>query len=131
MHPTASQLTSNASRGLALLNDPVSNKGTAFTSEERKRCGLEGLMPPSTNTLERQVERVLGHLDGKPNDLERYIYLVDLCDRNEILFYRTVISNCRRASFRSSSLGPASRQWLPCLWPHLSPRPRQVHQPPT
>src|SRR6201997_5573901 len=79
--------------GVALLNDPVRNKGTAFTPDERKRLGLEGLLPTATDTLDRQVERVLGHLDGKPNDLERYIYLVGLSDRNETLFYRTVMSD--------------------------------------
>jgi malate dehydrogenase (oxaloacetate-decarboxylating)(NADP+) len=60
------------------------------------RFGLEGLLPPSTETLDRQVERVLGHLDAKPNDLERYIYLIGLSDRNETLFYRTVMSDPAR-----------------------------------
>jgi malate dehydrogenase (oxaloacetate-decarboxylating)(NADP+) len=82
--------------GVALLNDPVRNKGTAFTPDERKRLGLEGLLPAPTDTLDRQVERVLGHLDGKPNDLERYIYLVGLSDRNETLFYRTLMSDPAR-----------------------------------
>jgi len=96
MPQTATHSTSNTLTGIALLNDPALNKGTAFTPEERKRLGLEGLLPPSTDTLERQVERVLGHLDGKPNDLERYIYLVGLVDRNETLFYRTVMSDPAR-----------------------------------
>src|SRR5260221_1776206 len=87
---------STTPRGFALLNDPVLNKGTAFTPDERKRFGLEGLLPPSADSLDRQVERVLGHLDGKPNDLERYIYLVALSDRNETLFYRTVMSDPAR-----------------------------------
>jgi malate dehydrogenase (oxaloacetate-decarboxylating)(NADP+) len=90
-HPTPNSL-----RGLSLLNDPVLNKGTAFAPDERRRFGLEGLLPPSTDTLERQVERVLGHLDVKPNDLERYIYLVGLSDRNETLFYRVVMSDPAR-----------------------------------
>ena len=84
---------SSTLRGLALLDDPVLNKGTAFTSDERKRFGLEGLLPHSVETIDRQVERVLGHLEGKPDDLERYIYLVGLVDRNETLFYRTVMSD--------------------------------------
>src|SRR6202162_2838173 len=82
--------------GVALLNDPVRNKGTAFTPDERKRFRLAGLLPTSTDTVDRQVERVLGHLDGKPNDLEQYIYLVGLSDRNETLFYRTVMSDPAR-----------------------------------
>jgi malate dehydrogenase (oxaloacetate-decarboxylating)(NADP+) len=96
MPQVATHSTSNTLRGIALLNDPALNKGTAFTPEEREHLGLEGLLPPSTDTLERQVERVLGHLDGKPNDLERYIYLVGLVDRNETLFYRTVMSDPTR-----------------------------------
>src|SRR4029077_1006819 len=78
------------------LDDPRQNKGTAFTQEERQRLGLEGLLPPSAETLDRQVERVLEHLETKPTDLERYIYLVGLSDRNETLFYRTVMSDPMR-----------------------------------
>jgi len=86
----------NARSGLALVEDPVRNKGTAFTEEERRRFGLEGLLPPSAETLERQVERVLVHLEAKPTDLERYIYLIGLADRNETLFYRTAMSDPAR-----------------------------------
>ncbi len=82
--------------GLALLNDPARNKGTAFTEDERRRFRLEGLLPPSTENVERQVERVLGHLEAKPTDLERYVYLIGLADRNEPLFYRTVMSDPAR-----------------------------------
>jgi malate dehydrogenase (oxaloacetate-decarboxylating)(NADP+) len=82
--------------GVALLDDPIRNKGTAFTPDERKRFGLEGLLPPSVENLDRQVERVLGHLEAKPTDLERYIYLIGLSDRNETLFFRTVMSDPAR-----------------------------------
>jgi malate dehydrogenase (oxaloacetate-decarboxylating)(NADP+) len=82
--------------GLDLLSDPVLNKGTAFTADERKRFAIEGLLPPSMETLDRQVERVMGHLERKPTDLERYIYLIGLSDRNETLFYRTVMSDPAR-----------------------------------
>jgi hypothetical protein len=54
------------------------------------------LLPHSVETLNRQMERVLEHLDAKPNDLERYIYLIGLADRNETLFYRTVMSDPAR-----------------------------------
>jgi malate dehydrogenase (oxaloacetate-decarboxylating)(NADP+) len=87
---------SDRPHGAAVLNDPVLNKGSAFTPEERKRLGIEGLLPPATDSLDRQVERVLGHLDVKPDDLERYVYLIGLSDRNETLFYRTVMSNPAR-----------------------------------
>jgi malate dehydrogenase (oxaloacetate-decarboxylating)(NADP+) len=83
-------------RGQELLDDPVRNKGTAFTAEERRKFGLEGLLPHTVESLDRQVERVMGHLDAKPNDLERYIYLIGLSDRNETLFYRAVMSDPAR-----------------------------------
>jgi malate dehydrogenase (oxaloacetate-decarboxylating)(NADP+) len=82
--------------GGTLLGDPTRNKGTAFTLEERSRYGLEGLLPYSVDTIEHQVERVLGHLEAKPSDLERYIYLTGLVDRNETLFYRAVMSDPAR-----------------------------------
>ena len=85
-----------ALRGAALLNNPAANKGTAFDEKERRSYGLEGLLPPSVESLDRQVERVLRHLDAKPNDLERYIYLIGLAERNETVFYRTVMSDPAR-----------------------------------
>ncbi|MFT8591109.1 MAG: NAD-dependent malic enzyme [Acetobacter orientalis] len=80
-------------RGLSLLNDARLNKGTAFTAEERRQYGLEGLLPTHVESPERQVERVQRHLDTKPNDLERYIYLSGLRDQNETLFFRVLMSN--------------------------------------
>jgi len=82
--------------GVALLNDPTRNKGTAFSEGERRRYGLEGLLPPSSESLDRQVERVLSHLDGKMSDLDKYVYLIGLSDRNETVFYRTVMSDPAR-----------------------------------
>lgn len=82
--------------GATLFDDPVRNKGTAFTKEERRKCGLEGLLPQAVETLDRQLERVMGHLEAKPSDLERYVYLVALADRNETLFYRTLMSDPAR-----------------------------------
>ncbi|HUK07254.1 MAG TPA: NAD-dependent malic enzyme [Stellaceae bacterium] len=87
---------SYAFRGVALLHDPAVNKETAFDEEERHKYKLEGLLPPSVENLDRQVERVLQHLDVKPNDLERYIYLIGLSEQNETLFYRTVMSDPAR-----------------------------------
>ncbi len=87
---------SDSLRGFALLDDPIRNKGTAFTMEERRQYGLEGLLPHSVETLDRQVERVMEHLDAKASDLERYIYLIGLSDRNETLFYRAVMSDPSR-----------------------------------
>ncbi|MBV8683879.1 MAG: hypothetical protein JO111_13475, partial [Caulobacteraceae bacterium] len=73
--------TADALAGPAILKEPTLNKGTAFTREERRRLGLEGLLPTAVETLDRQVERILTHLDAKTTDLERYIYLTSLQDR--------------------------------------------------
>jgi malate dehydrogenase (oxaloacetate-decarboxylating)(NADP+) len=80
----------------AVLDDCRHNKETAFTEDERRAYGLEGLLPPAVETIERQVERVLLQLDVKPNALEQYIYLNELAERDETLFYRTVMSNPAR-----------------------------------
>jgi malate dehydrogenase (oxaloacetate-decarboxylating)(NADP+) len=86
----------NSPSGTTLFDDPVRNKGSAFTKDERRKCGLEGLLPQAVETLDRQLERVMGHLEAKPTDLERYVYLVGLADRNETLFYRTLMSDPAR-----------------------------------
>jgi malate dehydrogenase (oxaloacetate-decarboxylating)(NADP+) len=83
-------------RGIEVLNNPTLNKGTAFTQKEREDLGLVGLLPAGIETLARQVERVLGHLAQKPTDLERYIYLIGLQDRNETLFFKVVMSDPER-----------------------------------
>ncbi len=80
-------------RGPALLEDPLLNKGTAFTPYERSALGLRGLVPAHTSTMEEQLRRVRGHYDAKATDLERHIYLAGLHDRNETLFYRFVAEN--------------------------------------
>src|SRR5258705_2321961 len=94
----------NTLHGIALLNDPVLNKGTAFSLEERRQYGLEGFLPPSVENIDRQVERAIEHLEAKPNDLERYVYLTGLSDRNATLFYRAVMSD--PASFIPSLYDP-------------------------
>jgi malate dehydrogenase (oxaloacetate-decarboxylating)(NADP+) len=78
------------------LNDHARNRDAAFTAEERRRYGLEGLLPHAIESLQRQAERVLQGLDARPNDLERYIDLTALADRNETLFYYTVMSDPAR-----------------------------------
>ena len=77
--------------GIDLLREPTLNKGTAFTEEERNTLGLEGFLPPYVNSLETQVMRVMENFYRKPTDLEKYIHLMSLLDRNETLFYRVVM----------------------------------------
>jgi malate dehydrogenase (oxaloacetate-decarboxylating)(NADP+) len=79
--------------GLALLRDPLLNKGTAFTEAERDALGLRGFLPAHVLSMEEQAARVLVNLRTLPNDLEKYIALNSLHDRNEALFFRVVCDN--------------------------------------
>ncbi|MBE9548161.1 MAG: NAD-dependent malic enzyme [Proteobacteria bacterium] len=80
-------------RGVKILHDPIRNKGTAFTEAERETLGLQGLLPPRVHSFAEQELRVLGNIRAKPTDLERYLYLISLQDRNETLFYRVVMNH--------------------------------------
>ena len=84
---------SNFPTGIDIIRDPALNKGTAFTELERQNLGLAGLLPPRVHSIDEQVERVLFNLRKKPTDLERYIFLTGLQDRNKTLFYRVLIDN--------------------------------------
>ena len=74
-----------------LLHDPRLNKGTAFTEEERDALGLRGLLPPRVLTAAEQEERILHNFHRQSSRLDQYIYLTGLQDRNETLFYRTLV----------------------------------------
>ena len=79
--------------GVDLLQDPRLNKGTAFTARERDVLRLRGLLPPRVFTIEQQLERIMENFRSKPSDLERYVFMVALQDRNETLFYRAVVDH--------------------------------------
>jgi hypothetical protein len=89
--------TSAASRplptGVELLRDPALNKGTAFTHAERDALGLRGLLPPRVTSEQLQAMRVLENLRANADPLAKYVYLAELHERNEALFFRTVIDN--------------------------------------
>ncbi len=74
--------------GLALLGDPMLNRGTAFTREEREQLDLVGLLPSVVTTIDEQVKRSYAQYQLQPDDLSKNIYLSALQDRNEVLFYR-------------------------------------------
>ena len=80
-------------RGVKILHDPVRNKGTAFTDAERDYLKLRGLLPPRVNSPAEQELRILGSIRAKSTDLERYLDLVALQDRNETLFYRILTNH--------------------------------------
>ena len=75
------------------LHDPQRNKGTGFTDAERDALGLRGLLPPRVSTQVEQQARILENFRQKSSALEQYIYLISLMDRNEHLFYRTVMEH--------------------------------------
>jgi len=89
-------MASIAKHGIELLRDPALNKSTAFTEAERQALGLVGVVPDVTETQDLQLQRVNLQLAQKTTDLERYIYLINLLDHNETLFYRTVMSDPAR-----------------------------------
>lgn len=77
-------------RGAEILNNALLNKGTAFTQEERDHLGLNGLLPPFISTVEQQITRTLRQLHQKKTPLEKYECLINLLNRNELLFYQLV-----------------------------------------
>jgi len=85
-------------RGVEILHDPSLNKGTAFTAAERDALGLHGLLPPRISTQQQQVQHVMYNVRRKPNNLERYLYLIGLQDRNEHLFYKALVDNLEELS---------------------------------
>src|SRR5947199_8568766 len=113
-------------RGTDLLHDPRRNKSTAFTDAEREALGLLGLLPEGIDDLDTQLRRALAQLDGKTTDLERYIYLSQLQDTDETLFYRVLMSDPARFMpivYTPTAAEPSRRSGTP------SPRPRVPYSP--
>lgn len=79
-----------AIRGQTLLEQPLLNQGTAFTEQERHDFGLLGLLPPDVETIEQQADRCYEAFRNEPSDLEKHVFLRNLQDENEILFYRLI-----------------------------------------
>lgn len=79
--------------GIEILHSPELNKSTAFSKEERERLHLEGLLPDKVESIDLQLQRVLRQLGYKTTNYERYIFLMNLLDHNETLFYKTIMSN--------------------------------------
>jgi malate dehydrogenase (oxaloacetate-decarboxylating) len=90
---TGQPYISVARKGHALLLDPRTNKGTAFTRRERDELDLHGLLPPTICTIKQQLARTYESFQSKTTNLEKFIYLTALQDRNETLFYRLVLEH--------------------------------------
>ncbi len=100
-------------RGADLLHDPLLNNGTAFTDAQRDQLGLRGLLPPRVFSQAQQVARVLESFRRKPTDLEKYIYLISLLERNESLFYRVVLDHLPEMMpiIYTPTVGLACQRW--------------------
>ncbi len=111
-------------RGMAVLNSPLLNKGTAFTLDERKALGLVGLLPPEVTTLETQVKRAYIQYERLPDAVSKNIYLTAVHDRNEVLFYRLFSEHLREMVpiVNDLTVGMAMQQYH-----HECRRPRGVY----
>jgi malate dehydrogenase (oxaloacetate-decarboxylating) len=122
--PNESSCHQTKARGLAVLNSPLLNKGTAFTVDERRVLGLTGLLPPDISTLEGQVKRAYIQYERLPDALSKNIYLTALHDRNEVLFYRLFSEHLREMIpiVNDLTVGMAMEQYH-----HECRRPRGVY----
>jgi malate dehydrogenase (oxaloacetate-decarboxylating) len=77
-------------RGRSVLTTPMLNRGTAFSHEQRQLLGLQGLLPSGVSTLEGQLRRVYAQYRRQPDDLAKNVFLANMRDRNEVLFYRVL-----------------------------------------
>ena len=90
---TGQQYMAVSEKGRALALNPFTNKGTAFTRRERDELDLEGLVPPAACTIHQQLDRTYENFKVKTTNLEKFIYLTSLQDRNETLFYRLALEH--------------------------------------
>ena len=117
----AAELPEDFPRGIALLHRPLLNRGTGFTYAEREAFGLRGLLPPRVLSLEEHAARILENFRKKPTDLEKYVFLIGVEDRNETLFYRVLIDNIEEMMpiVYTPTVGQACQQYG-----HIFRRPR-------
>jgi malate dehydrogenase (oxaloacetate-decarboxylating)(NADP+) len=110
--------------GHDLLRDALLNCGTAYTTGDRQRLGLTGRLPPSVETIELQMRRVLDQIHAKHSNLEKYLHLSAVQDENETLFYRTLIEHLEELVplVYTPTVGEACLQWS-----HIYVRPRGLY----
>ena len=110
--------------GQVLLDNPLLNKGSAFPEDERREFGLLGLLPLHCSTIEEQLARTYENYRRKESDLERYVFLTALQDRNEVLFYRLLQEHVREMMpiIYTPTVGEGCRQYS-----HVFRRPRGLY----
>jgi malate dehydrogenase (oxaloacetate-decarboxylating)(NADP+) len=120
----ATALPEDFPHGVELLHNPLYNRGTGFSAAEREAFGIKGLLPPRVLSMKDQAARILENLRKKPTDLEKYVYLIDLEDRNETLFYRILIDNLDELMpiVYTPTVGQACQQYG-----HIFRRPRGIY----
>src|SRR4026207_861400 len=110
--------------GQLLLDNPMLNKGSAFSRDERREFGLLGLLPLHSSTVEEQLARTYENYRCKETDLERYVFLTALQDRNETLFYRLLLQHISEMMpiIYTPTVGEGCRQYS-----HVFRRPRGLY----
>lgn len=96
-----------------IIADPLTNRGTAFTVEERRRLGLLGRLPSAVETLDQQAARAYKQVCRLDDDLDKYIYLEQLHDRNEVLYYKVIIDHLAEMLpiVYDPTIGEAIKKW--------------------
>ena len=121
---TAGEVRHVTQRGEALHGDPLLNKGTCFTEEEREALGLRGLLPPGVQTEEQQRARAYENYRKSGGDVQRYLFLAGLQDRNETLFYRLLVDHLEEMApiVYTPTVGKVCEQFS-----HIYRRPRGLY----
>jgi malate dehydrogenase (oxaloacetate-decarboxylating)(NADP+) len=118
------KIFSVSKRGKELINDPLLNKGTCFTLEERRQLGLTGLLPPRVFSLDEQLMRLRENYNHLKTDLDKYVFIEAVHDRNETLYYRFLVDNLEELSpiIYTPTVGHACQ-----VFGHLYRRPRGMY----
>ena len=124
LESTESESQTTSITGQRLLDNPLLNKSSAFPEDERRELGLMGLLPLHASTIEEQLARVYENYQRKSSDIERYIYLAELQDRNETLFYRLLQEHITEMMpiIYTPTVGEGCRQYS-----HVFRRPRGLY----
>ena len=96
-----------------IVTDPLTNRGTAFTEEERRRLGLIGRFPSAVETLDQQAARAYAQLTAQPTNLDKYVFLDQLHNRNEVLYYRVLTDHLSELLpiVYDPTVGEAIKKW--------------------